>query len=106
MVAASAVLHAEARRRLRAHVMVVPAALDDPSTWHAIRSGGSEGGGTAVVDLSPIVRTSAAVEQERTAPGVARAGALVLLAGTAGLSLTITLLKYFHELIEAARAIL
>ena len=46
------------------------------------------------------------MEPERTAPGVARAGALVLVAGTAGLSLTITLLKYFHELIEAARAIL
>ena len=111
MVAASTVLHAEARRRLHARVIVVPAALDDPSPWHATRPAGREPGRTAVAELPPIVETSAAVEREPndhqgSAPGVARAGALVLVAGTAGLSLTITLLKYFHELIEAARAIL
>lgn len=106
MVAASAVLHAEARRRLRAHVIAVPTALDDPSPWHAAGPAGRERGRTAIAELPPIVEASAAVEPERTAPGVARAGALVLVAGTAGLSLTITLLKYFHELIEAARAIL
>lgn len=62
MVAASAVLLREARRRLRAGVVVVPASV--------------------------------------------RVGAVVLVAGTIGLSLSITLLKYFHELIEAARALL
>jgi hypothetical protein len=39
-------------------------------------------------------------------PIMARCGAAVLIAGTVGLSLSITLLKYFHELIEAARAAL
>jgi hypothetical protein len=105
MVAASGALHAEARRRLRAHVVVVPPMVDDPSPWHATPPDGGGRSRTAVAELPPILETAAA-EQERPAPRVARAGALVLVAGTAGLSLTITLLKYFHELIEAARALL
>lgn len=40
------------------------------------------------------------------APGRLRVGAAALAAGTVALSLSITLLKYFHELIEAARAAL
>lgn len=35
-----------------------------------------------------------------------RAGTMAMLGGTVALSLSITLLKYFHELIEAARAVL
>jgi hypothetical protein len=104
MVAAGALLQTEARRRLRAHGAVVPAALDDPSPWHADRPDGRGRSRTAVADLPPIVASPAAGEQEGAAPGIVRAGALVLVAGTAGLSLTITLLKYLHELIEAARA--
>ncbi|HET9770095.1 MAG TPA: hypothetical protein VFS16_04340 [Acidimicrobiia bacterium] len=106
MVAAGAVLHAEARRRLRAQVVVVPATPDDPSPWHATRPDGRGRGRTAVVDLPPIVETPAAAEQPDAPSGAVRAGALVLVAGTVSLSLTITLLKYFHELIEAARAVL
>jgi hypothetical protein len=105
MVAASVALHAEARRRLRAHVVVVPATVDEPSPWHPTPPDGRSRSRTAVAELPPIVETPAA-EQERPAPAIVRAGALVLVAGTAGLSLTITLLKYFHELIEAARALL
>jgi hypothetical protein len=65
MVAASAILLREARRRLR----------------------------VGVATASPTLAS-------------VRVGAVVLAAGTAGLSLSITLLKYFHELIEAARALL
>jgi hypothetical protein len=67
MVAASAILLREARRRLRADAAVVPVA---------------------------------------NTPAGVRLGAIVLIGGTAGLSLSITLLKYFHELIEATRALL
>lgn len=67
MVAASAILLREARRRLRAGAAVAPVA------------------GT---------------------PAGVRLGAIVLMGGTVGLSLSVTLLKYFHELIEAARAVL
>jgi hypothetical protein len=39
-------------------------------------------------------------------PASVRVGTLTLVGGTVGLSLSITLLKYFHELIEAARGVL
>lgn len=39
-------------------------------------------------------------------PASVRAGATAMVGGTVALSLSITLLKYFHELIEAARAVL
>ena len=70
-------------RRLHAHVLVVPAALDARPPGTPPGPPGRERGRTAVAELPPIVETSAAVEPERTAPGVARAGALVLVAGTA-----------------------
>jgi hypothetical protein len=84
MVAASTLLLREARRRLRVGV------------------------GTAVAVSSPVSVESAtgAAAPETESPASVRIGAVVLAAGTAGLSLSITLLKYFHELIEAARALL
>ena len=65
-------------------------------------------GRTAVALKAPVaVEGSAPVsETEPRAPAIVRVGAVVLAAGTVGLSLSITLLKYFHELIEAARALL
>ena len=39
-------------------------------------------------------------------PATVRVGATAMVGGTVALSLSITLLKYFHELIEAARAVL
>jgi hypothetical protein len=39
-------------------------------------------------------------------PPTVRVGATAMVGGTVALSLSITLLKYFHELIEAARAVL
>ena len=74
MAAAGAAVLREARRQLRAGV-VVPAAAPR-------------------------------ADDERAAPALARAAGVTLLAGTVGLSLSITLLKYFHELIEASRALL
>ena len=52
------------------------------------------------------LRTAPLADDERAAPALARAAAVTLMGGTVGLSLSITLLKYFHELIEAARALL
>jgi hypothetical protein len=43
---------------------------------------------------------------EPAVPTSVRAGALAMVGGTVALSLSITLLKYFHELIEATRAVL
>ena len=117
MVAASVVLLAEARRRLRSNVVVVPADIEDTSPWRTTpdvspwRTAGPDEGGrrrTAVADLPPVaVEAPAAVtDPEPDAPVLVRGGAVVVIAGTVGLSLSITLLKYFHELIEAARALL
>ena len=105
-VAASAVLHAEARRRLRAHVIVVPAALDDPSPGTPPGPPGASGAGQPSLSCRRSSKRPPLWSRNAPRPVSRRAGALVLVAGTAGLSLTITLLKYFHELIEAARAIL
>lgn len=41
-----------------------------------------------------------------TVPATVRLGATAMVGGTLALSLSITLLKYFHELIEATRAVL
>jgi hypothetical protein len=118
MVAASVVLLAEARRRLRSTVMVVSADIDETSPWRTARpdaspwrtAGPDDQGGrrTAVADLPPVaVETPAAVTgPEPDAPALVRGGAVTLIAGTVGLSLSITLLKYFVELIEATRALL
>jgi hypothetical protein len=118
MVAASVVLLAEARRRLRSNVVVVPADIEDsspsptaqrdPSPWRTAGPEGRGGRRTAVADLPPVALEAPATvtEPERDAPAAVRAGAVVVMAGTVGLSLSITLLKYFHELIEAARALL
>jgi hypothetical protein len=119
MVAASCVILREARRRLRSGALVDrprpsagpadPAATDDPSPWHA-RPPGGRGGRTAVATKAPIAVEAPApvtdADSERSTPPLVRIGAGVLVAGTVGLSLSITLLKYFHELIEAARALL
>ena len=117
MVAASAALLREARWRLRAGAVVdrsrpspgpaVAAAPDDPSPWHASPPGG-RGGRTAVALKPPVAveGSTPVTETEPSAPAIVLVGAVVLAAGTVGLSLSITLLKYFHELIEAARALL
>ena len=118
MVAASVVLLAEARRRLRSNVVVVPADIEDSSPWQTARpdadpwrtAGPDERGGrrTAVADLPPVAleAPAAVTERDPDGPVLVRGGAVVLIAGAVGLSLSITLLKYFHELIEAARALL
>lgn len=116
MVAAGVALLAEARRRLRSSVVVVPAedsfpwrtAPPDASPWRTGRPDESGGRRTAVADLPPVAveAPAAATGPEVDAPALVRGGAVVLIAGTVGLSLSITLLKYFHELIEAARALL
>jgi hypothetical protein len=107
MVAASAILLREARRRLRVGVATAPT-LDDASPWRIAAPQARGGVGTAVAVSSPITVESAtgAAAPETESPASVRIGAVVLAAGTAGLSLSITLLKYFHELIEAARALL
>jgi hypothetical protein len=108
MVAASAVLLREARRQLRAGVVVAPASAEDTSPWRPSRPD-APGGRTSVAIAAPVaVETPAAraAPPERAASVNVRLGALVLVSGTVALSLSITLLKYFHELIEAARAFL
>jgi hypothetical protein len=81
-------------------------------------AGGQAGTVTAVSAL-PVTDAETAVsmgidatgarpvaDTDDAAPASIRLGARVLGAGTVALSLSITLLKYFHELIEAARAAL
>jgi len=86
MLGASVALLREARRRLRlAMPMAGAAAVPAGDTLPA---------------PDPATVAGAAV------PAGVRAGAVALLAGTIGLSLSITVLKYLHELIEAARAVL
>ena len=53
---------------------------------------------TIWVEAAPLV--------EHGAPGAARLATAVVVAGGAGVWLCVTILKYLHELIEAARAIL
>jgi len=43
---------------------------------------------------------------EHGAPGAVRLAAVTVLAGGAGVWVCVTILKYLHELIEAARAVL
>jgi hypothetical protein len=110
MVTASAVLLREARRRLRSGVAVERAASapDDSSPWRTSPQGVGASR-TSVAVAAPVavaVETPAGAEAEPGASGLVRLGAVVLVSGTVGLSLSITLLKYFHELIEAARAAL
>jgi hypothetical protein len=52
------------------------------------------------------VRPEAAPLVEHGAPGAARLAVAVVAGGGAGVWLCVTILKYLHELIEAARAIL
>ena len=112
MLAASSALLREARRRLRVAVTMPPASLAGPSPWRATPMDAPGGGRTATataVSAPVTVATqapAAVAEVDAATPARLRVGAVVLAAGTVALSLSITLLKYFHELIEAARAAL
>lgn len=111
MLAASMPIVAGAKRRLR----------DGPNSQHEARE---DRGGEDIESASPW-RTSGPVDppassttavkrgirvpsgsaQRMDTARPARWSAMIVLAGAAGISVCVTLLKYFHELIEAARSL-
>jgi hypothetical protein len=106
MAAATVPLVREARRRMLSSVEAPPAVR---SPWGPRPTGPSPRAGdrAAVAVAEPEAapaETAPLVEQG--APGAVRFAAVTVLAGGAGVWLCVTILKYLHELIEAARAVL
>lgn len=106
MAGAAIPLISEARRRAlsprEAPVFAEPLDLD-PLPVGAPYAG-PVGGGTAVAVAEPDVVQEAARPAER-APARARVAAVGITVGAAGVWVCVTLLKYFHELIEATGAL-
>ena len=98
MVVASLPLIRGAQRNLRLYSEAVPAA---PGLWSPKAGAAVAGGGvaTAVETAAPDRPT------ERTATLPALIGTLVVLFGLPSILVCVTLLKYFHELVEASRVI-
>jgi hypothetical protein len=93
MMAASVPLVREARRRMLSPV-APPEALDP-------YPGGSGAAAGTAVAVRPV-----AAPVERPASNAVRLGVAAVVAGGAGVWVCVTLLKYFHELVEASRALL
>lgn len=100
MAAATVPLAREAKRRTLSSFDAPPAAT------RPVESVGATGVRTAVAVLEPQVVDRTAPEAEQRVPPAARIGALTVVAGGAGVWLCVTILKYLHELIEAARGVL
>ena len=101
MAAATVPLVGEARRRMLSSGEA-PAVIRSP--WGP-RSG--TGDRSAVAVAEPEVDAPEAEPQvDRGAPGTIRLAAATVAAGGAGVWLCVTILKYLHELIEAARGVL
>ena len=109
MAAATVPLVREARRRMLSSVEAPPAVR---SPWGPRPTGPSprtaaDRAAVAVADpeADPVEAATAPLV-EHGAPGAARLAAVTVLAGGAGVWVCVTILKYLHELIEAARAVL
>jgi len=114
MAAATVPLVREARRRMLSSVDARPAVR---SPWGPRPTGPSP---RAAADRAAGDRAAVAVAEpetepappatvplvERGAPGTVHLAAVTVLAGGTGVWVCVTILKYLHELIEAARAVL
>jgi hypothetical protein len=94
MMVASVPLVREARRRMLS-LAAPQEAEDDPYP-----GGSAAAAGTAVAVRAVVAPV------ERPAPNAVRLGVGTLVAGGVGVWVCVTLLKYFHELVEASRALL
>jgi len=101
MAAAAVPLVREAKRRTLSSDDSAPAAP------RPVEPVGAAGGRSAVAVAEPLVleRTVPPEVQPRV-PGAARLAAFTVVAGGTGVWLCVTVLKYLHELIEAARGVL
>jgi len=101
MAAATVPLVREAKRRTLSNDDGPPAA---PTPVAPVRAAGGRG---AVTVAEPLVLEPAAPpEVLRRAPAAAHIAALTVVAGGTGVWVCVTVLKYLHELIEAARGVL
>lgn len=99
MVLASVPLVRGAQRNLRLHT-VAPSPADP---W---RPGALAGEGSGAVGTVVETRTQTGdPAPERSAPLLARAATLVVVLGLPAILVCVTLLKYFHELVEASRVL-
>jgi hypothetical protein len=109
MAAATVPLVREARRRMLSSLDAPPPA---PTPWGPGPGGSSTRvvGDRATVAVAerkaPPIEAGTAPQGEPGVPLAVRLGAVTVLAGGAGVWLCVTILKYLHELIEAARAVL
>jgi uncharacterized membrane protein len=94
MVAASIPLVAGAQRNLRLHTATPPA----PRVARATAAGG-------VVTAVEVETQTAGPPRERSATLLARVATYVVVVGLPAILICVTLLKYFHELVEASRVI-
>jgi hypothetical protein len=100
-----------ARRQMLSGPGATPAVR---SPWNSAPAGpsvrrGGDRSAVAVADpvAAPVqAETAPSVSVEDRAPAGLRVAAATVLAGGAGVWLCVTILKYLHELIEAARAVL
>jgi hypothetical protein len=118
MAAATVPLVREARRRMLSSVEAPPAARSPWGPRPGDTQGGARpagasmpaGGNRAAVAVAdpeaPPVAAETAPLVAQGASGPVRLAAITVLAGGAGVWLCVTILKYLHELIEAARAVL
>ena len=118
MAAATVPLVREARRRMLSSVEAPPAARSPRGPRRGDTRGGARPAGSS--PLAGGDRAAVAVADPEAAPvpaetaplvtkgasGPVRLAAVTVLAGGAGVWLCVTILKYLHELIEAARAVL
>jgi hypothetical protein len=109
MAAATVPLVKGAKRRMLSSAGAAPAVR---SPWDAppagsFRRAGGDRSSVAVADpqVAPV-RVETPPSAEVKAPAAVRLGAVTVLAGGAGVWVCVTILKYLHELIEAARAVL
>jgi hypothetical protein len=103
MIGASLPLIREARRQLCTGASTVTKSPSAPDPWAATPQAPATGR-TLVAAAPPVVAAPARPASGR-GPGRmgARLGALVVAGGGVGLWICVTLLKYFHELVEASR---
>jgi len=102
MLAATVPVVREAGRQLRVASAPAPATEHRPGRdpW---ASAPTPSGRTLVADMPVIAPSRVPSPESRSGPVAARVGAVVIGAGGLGLWVCVTLLKYFHELVEASR---
>lgn len=101
MVAALGLLVRGARQQLRTGLGTTEAVAAAPSATPAWGGGGSS---PVMVIESPPASSGGAIKDERRTPRFAAAAGVVVAIGLLGISLCVTLLKYFHQIIEAGFA--